>query len=79
MFSEARQTEFWVGRFGHDDEGFFERIVFDLEFHRVCGKGVFELGVGGLFLERGGGVFSIVDAFASFCVFSAYLSLMTFI
>ena len=53
MFPKKCQANDWVGCFGHDDEGLFERIVADFELHRVCCSGFFEFGFGILYFERG--------------------------
>ena len=49
------QANDWVGCFGHDDEGLFERVVTDFELYCVCRAGFFKFGVGVLYLERGRG------------------------
>ena len=53
MFSEECQADDWVGCFGHDDEGLFERVVPDFELHCVARARFFKFGVGILSLERG--------------------------
>ena len=52
-FPEEYQDDDWVGCFGHDDEGLFERVVPVFELHCVCCSSFFKFGVGILYLELG--------------------------